>query len=64
MALSARWEDLRERMNRLNREANSLGGPEWALTTITLAPPVDIRIQDGLSLPSFELALAMDGEEE
>jgi hypothetical protein len=46
MALLARWEGLRERMNRLNRESNRLGGPEEALTTTTLAPPVDIRIPD------------------
>jgi HSP20 family protein len=45
------WESLREfsalqermnRMNRLFRESNSPEGPEEALTTTTLAPPVDI----------------------
>ena len=51
MALLTSWESLREfsamqermnRMNRLFRESNSPDGPEEALTTTTLAPPVDI----------------------
>jgi len=51
MTLLTSWESLREfsalqeRMNRMNRffrESNSPEGPEEALTTTTLAPPVDI----------------------
>ena len=51
MTLLTGWESLRElsamqdrmnRMNRLFRESNSPEGPEEALTTTTLAPPVDI----------------------
>jgi HSP20 family protein len=51
MTLLTSWESLREfsalqermnRMNRLFRESNSPEGPEEALTTTTLAPPVDI----------------------
>jgi HSP20 family protein len=51
MTLLTRWEPLREfsamqdrmnRMNRLFRESYSPEGPEEALTTTTLAPPVDI----------------------
>jgi HSP20 family protein len=55
MTLVTSWESLRElsamqermnRMNRLFRESNSPEGPEEALTTTTLAPPVDIY-EDG-----------------
>src|SRR5712671_1611611 len=55
MTLLTGWESLREfsamqermnRMNRLFRESNSPEGPEEALTTTTLAPPVDIY-EDG-----------------
>jgi HSP20 family protein len=55
MTLLTNWESLREfsamqermnRMNRLFRESNSPEGPEEALTTTTLAPPVDIY-EDG-----------------
>jgi len=51
MTLLTNWESLREfsamqermnRMNRLFRESSSPEGPEEALTTTTLAPPVDI----------------------
>ena len=51
MTLLTRWEPFRElstmqdrmnRMNRLFRESYSPEGPEEALTTTTLAPPVDI----------------------
>jgi HSP20 family protein len=51
MTLVTGWESLRElsamqdrmnRMNRLIREGYSPEGPEEALTTTTLAPPVDI----------------------
>jgi HSP20 family protein len=51
MTLLTSWESLREfsalqermnRMNRLFRESNSPEGPEEALTTTTLAPPVDV----------------------
>jgi HSP20 family protein len=51
MTLSTGWESLRElsamqermnRMNRLFRESYSPEGPEEALTTTTVAPPVDI----------------------
>jgi HSP20 family molecular chaperone IbpA len=51
MTLLTSWESLREfsamqermnRMNRLFREPYSPEGPEEALTTTTLAPPVDI----------------------
>jgi len=51
MTLLTSWESLREfsalqermnRMNRLFRESNSPEGPEEALTTTTLALPVDI----------------------
>jgi HSP20 family protein len=51
MTLLTSWESLREfsamqermnRMNRLFRESYSPEGPEEALTTTTLAPPVDI----------------------
>jgi HSP20 family protein len=51
MTLLTGWESLREfsamqermnRMNRLFRESYSPEGPEEALTTTTLAPPVDI----------------------
>jgi HSP20 family protein len=51
MALLTGWESVRElsamqdrmnRMNRLFRESNSPEVPEEALTTTTLAPPVDI----------------------
>jgi HSP20 family protein len=51
MTLMTGWESLRElsamqermnRMNRLIRESYSPEGPEEALTTTTLAPPVDI----------------------
>jgi HSP20 family protein len=49
MTLLTSWESLREfsatqdRMNRrLIRESYSAEGPEEALTTTTLAPPVDI----------------------
>src|SRR5277367_204846 len=48
MTLLTGWESLRElsamqnRMNRLIRESHSPEGPEEALTTTTLAPPVDI----------------------
>ena len=51
MTLMTGWESLREfaamqdrmnRMNRLIREGHSPEGPEEALTTTTLAPPVDI----------------------
>src|SRR5260370_39512262 len=51
MTLLTRWEPLREfsamqdrmnRMNRLFRESYSPEGPEEALTTPALAPPVDI----------------------
>src|ERR1700722_10785375 len=51
MTLCTGWETLRElsamqdrmnRMNRLFRESYSPEGPEEALTTTTLAPPVDI----------------------
>ena len=51
MTLMTGWESLRElsamqdrmnRMNRLIREGYSPEGPEEALTTTTLAPPVDI----------------------
>jgi len=48
MTLLTGWESLRElsamqnRMNRLIRESHSPDGPEEALTTTTLAPPVDI----------------------
>src|ERR1700693_3946529 len=51
MTLLTGWESLRElsvmqdrmnRMNRLFREPYSPEGPEEALTTTTLAPPVDI----------------------
>ena len=51
MTLLTRWEPFREfstmqdrmnRMNRLIREGYSPEGPEEALTTTTLAPPVDI----------------------
>jgi HSP20 family protein len=51
MTLLTGWETVRElsamqdrmnRMNRLFREANSSEGPEEALTTTALAPPVDI----------------------
>ena len=51
MTLLTSWESLREfsalqermnRMNRLFRESNRPEGPEEALTTTTLAPPVDI----------------------
>jgi HSP20 family protein len=51
MTLLTSWESLREfsalqermnRMNRLFRESNGPEGPEEALTTTTLAPPVDI----------------------
>jgi HSP20 family protein len=51
MTLVTGWESLRElsamqdrmnRMNRLIREGYSAEGPEEALTTTTLAPPVDI----------------------
>jgi HSP20 family protein len=51
MTLLTSWESLREfptmqdrmnGMNRLIRESNSHEGPEEALTTTTLAPPVDI----------------------
>ena len=37
---------LQDRMNRIFRESNSPEGPEEALTTTTLAPPVDIY-EDG-----------------
>ena len=55
MTLLTSWESLRElsamqeRMNRINRlfrESNSPEGPEEALTTTILAPPVDIY-EDG-----------------
>jgi HSP20 family protein len=55
MTLLTNWESLREfsamqermnRMNRVFRESNSPEGPEEALTTTTLAPPVDIY-EDG-----------------
>ena len=55
MTLLTNWDSLREfsamqermnRMNRLFRESNSHGGPEEALTTTILAPPVDIY-EDG-----------------
>src|SRR6202161_2473455 len=55
MTLLTNWDSLREfsamqeRMNRMNllaRESNSHGGPEEALTTTILAPPVDIY-EDG-----------------
>ena len=48
MTLLTNWEALREfsamqeRMNRVFRESYSPEGPEEALTTTTLAPPVDI----------------------
>jgi HSP20 family protein len=51
MTLLTGWESLRElsalqdrmnRMNRLSRESYSPEGPEEALTTTALAPPVDI----------------------
>jgi HSP20 family protein len=51
MTLLTGWESLREfsamqermnRMNRLFRQSYSREGPEEALTTTTLAPPVDI----------------------
>jgi HSP20 family protein len=51
MTLLTNWESIREfsamqermnRMNRLFRESYSPEGPEEALTTTTLAPPVDI----------------------
>ena len=51
MTVLTRWEPVREfaamqermnRMNRLFRESYSPEGPEEALTTSTLAPPVDI----------------------
>ena len=51
MTLLTGWESLRElsamqdrmtRMNRLFRESYSPEGPEEALTTTALAPPVDI----------------------
>ena len=48
MTLLTSWESLRElsalqeRMKRLFHESNSPEGPEEALTTTTLAPPVDI----------------------
>jgi HSP20 family protein len=51
MTLLTRWEPFRElstiqdrvnRMNRLFRESYSPEGPEEALTTTTVAPPVDI----------------------
>jgi HSP20 family protein len=51
MTLLTNWESLRDfsamqermnRMNRLFRESYSPEGPEEALTTTTLAPPVDI----------------------
>src|ERR1700732_1554151 len=51
MTLLTRWEPVREfaamqdrinRMNRLFRESFSPEGPEEALTTTSLAPPVDI----------------------
>ena len=51
MTLLTGWESLRElsamqnrmnRMNRLIRESHGPEGPEEALTTTTLAPPVDI----------------------
>src|SRR5277367_6650603 len=51
MTLLTGWESLREfsamqdrmnRMNRLIRESYSPEGPEEALTTTALAPPVDI----------------------
>src|ERR1700723_2523447 len=51
MTLSTSWESLRElsamqdrmnRMNRLFRESYSPEGPEEALTTTAVAPPVDI----------------------
>src|SRR5437870_8581140 len=51
MTVLARWEPFREfstmqdrmnRMNRLFRESYSPEGPEEALTTTALAPPVDI----------------------
>ena len=51
MTLLTRWEPFREfptmqdrmnRMNRLFRESYTPEGPEEALTTTTLAPPVDI----------------------
>ncbi len=51
MTLLTNWESLREfsamqermnRMNRLFRESYGPEGPEEALTTTTLAPPVDI----------------------
>src|ERR1700692_1344289 len=55
MTTLTRWETFREfsamqdrmnRMNRLFRESYSPEGPEEALTTTTLAPPVDIY-EDG-----------------
>ena len=55
MTLLTNWESLREfsamqermnRMNRVFRESNSPEGPEEALTTTSLAPPVDIY-EDG-----------------
>jgi HSP20 family protein len=58
MTLMTGWESLRElsamqermnRMNRLFRESNSSEGPEEALTTTILAPPVDIY-EDGQSI--------------
>jgi HSP20 family protein len=58
MTLLTSWESLREfnamqermnRMNRLFRESNSSEGPEEALTTTTLAPPVDIY-EDGYNI--------------
>jgi HSP20 family protein len=48
MTLLTRWEPFREfspiqeRMNRLFRESYSPEGPEEALTTTSVAPPVDI----------------------
>jgi len=48
MTLLTRWEPVREfspmqdRINRLFRESYSPEGPEEALTTTSLAPPVDI----------------------
>ena len=48
MTLLTGWESLRElsamqnRMNRVCRESHSPESPEEALTTTTLAPPVDI----------------------
>jgi HSP20 family protein len=48
MTLLTGWESLRElsamqnRMNRVFRESHSPESPEEALTTTTLAPPVDI----------------------